>query len=174
MSIDWEELLDASGDELQDAYDALCDSEWEEAPWDDWEDDPWDDADMDEDDFDEEECREPRPLPTWEKTLDRVRRGLPVRDEHAVNVVRAMGAMPVTDYIDCLSPDDTVRTLLYQTLKRRRLENATYQQAADELYRVLMASERSKEEDEHCLDLLYICIKPIYQLICDLAGPKLS
>lgn len=172
MAIDWEELLDASGDELQDAYDALCGGEWEEAPWDDWEDGPWDDAGMDEDGFGGEECWEP--LPTWEETLDRVRRGLPVRDEHAVNVVRAMGAMPVADYIDCLSPDDTVRTLLYQTLKRRRLENATCQQAADELYQVLAASERSKEEDERCLDLLYICIKPIYQLISDLAGPKLS
>lgn len=167
MAIDWEELLDASGDELQDA----------------WEDDPWDTADTDEGgfdgEFDEEEFEfegenwDSPPLSTWEETLDRIRRGLPVRDEHAVNVVRAMGAMPVTDYINCLSPDDNVRTLLYQALKRRRLENATYQQAADELYRVLMASERSKEEDEHCLDLLYICIKPIYQLISDLAGPKL-
>ena len=65
MSIDWEELLDASGDELQDTYDALCDSEWEDDPW-------------DEDDFDEEESLDSQPLPIWEETPEL---GLPVRDE---------------------------------------------------------------------------------------------
>ena len=31
MSIDWEWLLDSEGEDLQDAYDALCD--WDDDPW---------------------------------------------------------------------------------------------------------------------------------------------
>ena len=31
MSIDWEWLLDAEGEDLQDAYDAWCD--WDDDPW---------------------------------------------------------------------------------------------------------------------------------------------
>ena len=31
MSIDWEWLLDAEGEDLQDAYDALCG--WDDDPW---------------------------------------------------------------------------------------------------------------------------------------------
>lgn len=62
MSIDWENLLNASGEDLQDAYERLCDGEWDDMPWDDdpWYDDPpvddfWADDDSWDDDLFEDD-----------------------------------------------------------------------------------------------------------------------
>lgn len=58
MGIDWEYLLDAEGDELQDRYDDICgDPDWFE---DRWEDDPWQDG---------EDCEEDEPGPALQGLL---------------------------------------------------------------------------------------------------------
>lgn len=214
MSIDWEELLDACGEDLQDAYEALCDSDddfcdcfdnddvapdisWEFIDPDDFcheEEDPFDENEEDSDESGEENdappvrfsnasdaderlerLRDSPPNPSWTERLDRVRQGLPVHNEHAVRTMRAMGSMPLKRYIACLNPFSYEFSILYP-LQQELPEDATYQQAADELYSLLMAAGASKTgaeamtEIRHCASVFHAFVLPFTQVLKDLSS----
>lgn len=91
---------------------------------------------------------------TWKQTMDRVNHGLPRSDAHAVGIVRAFSTMSFADYMaPCPKEQERLRKALG--------EPATYQEAADRLYRLCVKSERTKENNERLMDLIYALIRPI-------------
>lgn len=116
-----------------------------------------------------------QPCPTWDEHLERIRHGLPVYTEWAVRVMRAMGAIPLSKYIDCLKRC-TSEYALMQSLAQQLPENATYQQAANELYDLFMslgynsAEMASSKENAQCMALFRAFFAPINQIVSDLSS----
>lgn len=90
----------------------------------------------------------------WKEIMDRVNHGLPCSDAHAVNIVRAFSTMSFADYMAPCPKE-------HEHLRKALGEPATYQEAADRLYRLYVESERTKEDNERLMDLIYALIRPI-------------
>lgn len=118
--------------------------------------------------------RDAPPASTLEEHMDRARQGLPDRNDQAVSVMRAMGALPLTRYIECLNPFSWEYAAV-KFLQQDLPEDATYQQACNELYWMFMASGCDKkgqavvEENEKCLAMFRAFARPFTQILSDLA-----
>lgn len=82
--------------------------------------------------------------------------GLPGNYASTIELVRAFGAMPMADYM-AASPD------MAEKLRRQFGEMATYQEAADRLYRFCLASDGSKANNKYCEELIVNLVLPIFE-----------